>query len=117
MWTPFVWLSEGVTNLYEGIAVPNYLRYLRGTPLLPVALNLLAATSARLYLDTTDITEFDYVHIGDHSELERPGLPANHLFRRPRDEDRPRAHRPARDHEPQRGAVQRGVVTTPSWAR
>ena len=37
MWTPFVWLSEGVTNLYEGIAVPNFLRYLRGTPLLPVA--------------------------------------------------------------------------------
>ncbi|HWJ94807.1 MAG TPA: Pls/PosA family non-ribosomal peptide synthetase, partial [Telluria sp.] len=22
MWTPFVWMSEGVTNLYEGIAVP-----------------------------------------------------------------------------------------------
>ena len=32
MWTPFVWLSEAVTNLYEGIAVPNLLRYLRGTP-------------------------------------------------------------------------------------
>jgi non-ribosomal peptide synthetase-like protein len=43
MWTPFVWLSEGVTNLYEGIAVPNFMRYLRGTPWLPVALNILGS--------------------------------------------------------------------------
>ncbi len=32
MWTPFVWLSEAATNLYEGIAVPNFLSYLCGTP-------------------------------------------------------------------------------------
>ena len=25
MWTPFVWLSEAVTNLYESLAVPNLL--------------------------------------------------------------------------------------------
>ena len=33
MWTPFVWLSEAATNMYEGLAIPNFLRYLRGTPL------------------------------------------------------------------------------------
>lgn len=32
MWTPFVWLSEAATNMYEGMAVPSFLRYLRGTP-------------------------------------------------------------------------------------
>jgi non-ribosomal peptide synthetase-like protein len=57
MWTPFVWLSEGVTNLYEGIAVPSFLRYLRGTPLLPVALNMLGCKIGKgVYLNTTDIT-------------------------------------------------------------
>ena len=81
MWTPFVWLSEGVTNLYEGIAVPNFLRYLRGTPLLPVALNLLGSRIGKgVYLDTTDITEFDCVHIGDYSELNALASPQTHLF-------------------------------------
>ena len=81
MWTPFVWLSEGVTNLYEGIAVPNFLRYLRGTPLLPVALNLLGCRIGQgVYLDTTDITEFDCVHIGDYSELNALACPQTHLF-------------------------------------
>ncbi len=81
MWTPFVWLSEAVTNLYEGIAVPNFMRYLRGTPWLPVALNLLGSRIGRgVYLDTTDITEFDCVTIGDHSELNALACPQTHLF-------------------------------------
>ena len=43
MWTPFVWLSEAVTNLYESLAVPNLLDFLHGTPMLPWALRLLGA--------------------------------------------------------------------------
>jgi non-ribosomal peptide synthetase-like protein len=81
MWTPFVWLSEGVTNLYEGIAVPNFMRYLRGTPWLPMAFNLLGCRIGKgVYMDTTDITEFDCVHIGDHSELNALSCPQTHLF-------------------------------------
>ncbi|PHV06128.1 peptide synthetase [Janthinobacterium sp. BJB412] len=81
MWTPFVWLSEGVTNLYEGIAVPNFMRYLRGTPWLPLAFNLLGAKIGRgVYLDTTDITEFDCVSIGEYSELNALCCPQTHLF-------------------------------------
>ena len=81
MWTPFVWLSEAATNLYEGIAVPWFLRYLRGTPWLPPALGLLGARIGRgVYLDTTDITEFDCVHIGAHSELNALCCPQTHLF-------------------------------------
>ena len=81
MWTPFVWLSEGVTNLYEGIAVPNFMRYLRGTPWLPLAFNLLGSKIGRgVYLDTTDITEFDCVHIGEYSELNALTCPQTHLF-------------------------------------
>jgi hypothetical protein len=46
MWTPFVWLSEAATNMYEGMAVPNFLRYLRGTPWLPLAMNLMGCKIA-----------------------------------------------------------------------
>jgi hypothetical protein len=31
-------------------------------------------------MDTTDITEFDCVHIGDHSELNALSCPQTHLF-------------------------------------
>ncbi|MES2180880.1 MAG: Pls/PosA family non-ribosomal peptide synthetase [Pseudomonadota bacterium] len=81
MWTPFVWVSEGVTNLYEGVVVPNFMRYLRGTPWLPIAFNLLGSRIGRgVYLDTTDITEFDCVTIGDYSELNALVCPQTHLF-------------------------------------
>lgn len=81
MWTPFVWLSEAVTNLYEGLAVPNFLRYLRGTPWLPLALNLMGSRIASsAWLDTTDITEHDCVQIGEHSELNALCCPQTHLF-------------------------------------
>jgi len=81
MWTPFVWLSEAATNLYEGVAVPWFLRYLRGTPWLNDALKLLGADIGRgVFLDTTDMTEFDCVHIGAHSELNALCCPQTHLF-------------------------------------
>lgn len=81
MWTPFVWISEAITNLYESIAVPNFLEHLRGTPMLPVALRLLGVQiGTGVYLDTTDVTEFDCVSIGDHSELNAWSGPQTHLF-------------------------------------
>ena len=81
MWTLFVWTSEGITNLYEGLVVPNFMRYLRGTPWLPIAFNLLGCHIGRgVYLDTTDITEFDCVSIGDYSELNAMVSPQTHLF-------------------------------------
>ena len=81
MWTPFVWLSEAVTNVYESLAVPNTLDFLRGTPLLPWALRLLGAKIGRgVYLDTTDLTEFDCVQLGDETELNAGCGPQTHLF-------------------------------------
>ena len=81
MWTPFVWLSEATTSMYEGIAVPNFLRYLRGTPWLNVAMNVMGSKIANsAYLDTTDITEHDCVTIGAHSELNALSCPQTHLF-------------------------------------
>jgi non-ribosomal peptide synthetase-like protein len=81
MWTPFVWLSEAVTNLYESLAIPNFLDILRGTPMLPWALRLLGLQCGRgVFMNTTDITEFDCVRIGDEAELNAWCGPQTHLF-------------------------------------
>jgi non-ribosomal peptide synthetase-like protein len=81
MWTPFVWISEAVTNLYESLAVPNFLDLLRGTPMLPWALRCLGARVGKgVYLNTTDLTEFDCVKIGDEAELNAWCGPQTHLF-------------------------------------
>ncbi|MGA2253085.1 MAG: Pls/PosA family non-ribosomal peptide synthetase, partial [Thermoguttaceae bacterium] len=81
MWTPFVWLSEAVTNVYESLAVPNLLTHLRGTPFLPWALRMFGARIGRgVYMDTTDLTEFDCVRIGDEAELNGWCGPQTHLF-------------------------------------
>ncbi|MCT9810961.1 amino acid adenylation domain-containing protein [Acidovorax sp. Be4] len=81
MWTPFVWTSEALTSIYEAIAVPNFLEYLRGTPMLPSALRLLGVKIGHdVYIDTTDITEFDCVQIGDRCELNAWSGPQTHLF-------------------------------------
>lgn len=81
MWTMFVWLSEGITSLYEAVAVQNFLNYLRGTPFLPFFLRLLGSNIGKqVYMDTTDLTEFDCVSIGDRAELNSFSGPQTHLF-------------------------------------
>ena len=81
MWTPFVWISEAVTNLYESLAVPNFLDVLRGTPMLPWALRLLGVRIGKgVFMNTTDMTEFDCVRIGDGAELNAWCGPQTHLF-------------------------------------
>ncbi|MCK6490101.1 MAG: phosphopantetheine-binding protein, partial [Planctomycetes bacterium] len=81
MWTPFVWLSEAVTSMHESLAVPNLLDFLRGTPLLPVFLRLYGARIGRdTVLDSTDLTEFDCVEIGDGAVLNADCGPQTHLF-------------------------------------
>ena len=81
MWTPFVWASEAVTNLYESIAVPNFLDFLRGTPMLPPCLRLLGVKTGKgIYMDSTFLTEFDCVSIGDYAVLNGWCGPQTHLF-------------------------------------
>ncbi len=81
MWTPFVWKSEAVTSLYESIAVPNFFNFLRATPWLPLALRCMGARiGKRVFMDTTDITEYDCVSIGDDAVLHAGSGPQTHLF-------------------------------------
>jgi len=81
MWTHHVWRSEAITTTYEALAVPFMLDFLKGTPFLPVALRLFGVNiGKRVWLDTTDITEYDMVTIGDDAALNEDCGPQTHLF-------------------------------------
>ncbi len=81
MWTARVWISEGITTIYEALAVPFFLEYLKGTPWLPVFLRLLGVRiGKRVWMNTTDITEYDMVSIGDDTALNIDCGPQTHLF-------------------------------------
>ncbi len=81
MWTSKVWRSEGITSTYEALAIPFFLDYLKGTMWLPLVLRLLGLkTGKRVYMNTTDITEFDMVSIGDDAALNEDSGPQTHLF-------------------------------------
>jgi non-ribosomal peptide synthetase-like protein len=81
MWTWFVWTSEFVTATYEQLAVPLLLDFLRGTFFLAPVLRCFGVKIGRgCFLDTTDFTEFDLVHIGDYAVLSTHVGIQTHLF-------------------------------------
>jgi non-ribosomal peptide synthetase-like protein len=81
MWSWSVWRSEAITSTYEALAVPFFLEYLKGTPWLPMILRLLGVkTGKRVWMNTTDITEYDMVSIGDEAMLNDDCGPQTHLF-------------------------------------
>jgi len=81
MWTWKVWKSEAITTTYESLAVPFLLDFLTGTFWLPVALRMLGVKiGKRVCMNTTDITEYDVVSIGDDSALNEDSGPQTHLF-------------------------------------
>ena len=81
LWSPFVWRSELVTTAYENVAVPLLCEHLQGTPFLAWYLRLLGTkVGERVYFDTTDLTEFDTVTIGDDAALNGDCGLQTHLF-------------------------------------
>jgi len=81
MWTMPVWLTEAITSTYEALCVPFLLDFLRGTPWLPLILRIFGTkTGKRVWMNTTDITEFDMVSIGTDTALNEDCGPQTHLF-------------------------------------
>lgn len=81
MWTWAVWRTEGITSTYEALSIPFLLEYLQGTPWLPLFMRALGVkTGKRVFMNTTDITEFDMVSIGDDAALNADCGPQTHLF-------------------------------------
>ena len=81
LWSFFVWRTELVTSTYENLAVPLLLEPLKGTPYINLYLRLMGCRiGRRAYIDTTDITEFDLVRIGDDAALNEGAGLQTHLF-------------------------------------
>jgi non-ribosomal peptide synthetase-like protein len=81
MWTWKVWRSEAITSTYEALSIPFLLEYMQGTPWLPLLMRLLGVkTGKRVWMNTTDITEFDMVTIGNDAALNSDCGPQTHLF-------------------------------------
>jgi len=81
MWTYFVWISEAITAVYEMLLIPLLFEFLRGTPFMAWPLRLLGVKiGRRTLIDTTDITEFDLVTIGDGAILGYQAGLQTHLF-------------------------------------
>jgi non-ribosomal peptide synthetase-like protein len=81
MWTWFVWTSEFVTATYEQLVVPMLLDFLRGTFFLAPILRCFGVKIGRgCFLDTTDMSEFDLIHIGDYAVLNNSVGLQTHLF-------------------------------------
>ena len=81
MWTWQVWRTEAITSMYESLTVPFLFEYIKGTPFLPLFFRLMGVKMGkRVYMDSTDITEFDLVSIGDYCAINLDGGPQTHLF-------------------------------------
>ena len=81
LWSLFVWRTELVTSTYENLAVPLLLDPLRGTPFLNLYLRAMGCRiGRRAFIDTTDITEFDLVEVGDDAALNEDSGLQTHLF-------------------------------------
>ncbi len=80
-WSHFVWRTEFITGLYEGVAVPWLLQGLAGTPMMAPVLRLFGArVGRRAFMETTFLTEFDLVRVGDDAEVGEMTSLQTHLF-------------------------------------
>ncbi|MBL1258210.1 Pls/PosA family non-ribosomal peptide synthetase [Methylocystis sp. Sn-Cys] len=81
MWSFWAIRNETSTVLYWGMTGRILLDYLRGTPFLPWVLRVFGAKFGKgVYMDMTDITEFDCVKVGDYCALNMGSALQTHLY-------------------------------------
>ncbi len=81
MWSFWAMRTEAVAVMYWGMAGKVFLDHLRGTPFLPWTLRLFGAKFGKgVYMDTTDITEFDCVNVGSFVSINSLAALQTHLY-------------------------------------
>ncbi|HEV3259123.1 MAG TPA: Pls/PosA family non-ribosomal peptide synthetase [Gemmataceae bacterium] len=81
LWSPFVWATELVAAVTEWLGDTYLVRTLLGTPFACWYFRVLGAKiGRRVYLDTTEMTEFDLIEIGDDVALNDTCTIQTHLF-------------------------------------
>ncbi|WP_254432476.1 Pls/PosA family non-ribosomal peptide synthetase [Magnetospirillum sp. SS-4] len=81
MWSWWALRTEAVAVMYWGMAGKVLLDHLRGTPFLPWFLRLYGCRFGEgVFMDTTDITEFDCVEVGDFCTVNSLSALQTHLY-------------------------------------
>ena len=81
LWSTFVWRNELLNALHEHLAEPFLVGALTGTPFVCWYFRLLGARiGRRVYMETTDFSEFDLARIGDEAALNADCTIQTHLF-------------------------------------
>ena len=81
MWSWWALRTEAIAVLYWGLAGKVILDHLRGSPFLPMAMRLFGAKIGKgVFMDTTDITEFDCVTVGDWCAINAGSALQTHLY-------------------------------------
>ncbi len=81
MWSWWAMRTEAVAVLYWGLAGKVLIEHLRGTPFLPMVLRMFGTKIGKgVYMNMTDITEFDCVTVGDFVVLNGSSALQTHLY-------------------------------------
>lgn len=81
LWSVFVRRTELITGLYENVAVPALLSWITGTPWIAPVLRLFGVKiGKRVWMNTTFMSEFDLVDIGDDAAIGGATSLQTHLF-------------------------------------
>ncbi len=81
MWSWWSLRTEAVAVGYDALCSQGLLTHLCGTPMLPWFLRLFGTRIGKgVYMNCTDITEFDCVSIGDHAAINSGALLQTHLY-------------------------------------
>jgi non-ribosomal peptide synthetase-like protein len=81
MWSWWAMRTEAVAVLYWGLGGRVLFEHLRGTPFLPWMLRVFGAKIGKgVWMNSTDITEFDCVHVGDYCAINELSALQTHLY-------------------------------------
>lgn len=81
LWSYFVWKNEFINSICENFVYPFFQNVLLGTPYASLFFRLMGCKIGKnVFLDTTEITEFDLVEIGDNCSLNFGCTIQTHLF-------------------------------------
>ena len=80
LWSPYVWVNEALNGIYETVMAPALIPFM-GTPLAaPLMRTVGCRIGKKVYLESSLFSEFDMVHIGDFTAINRGSFLQNHLF-------------------------------------
>ncbi|NML63868.1 amino acid adenylation domain-containing protein [Hymenobacter sp. RP-2-7] len=81
LWSSFVWRNELVNSLCESYVYVYWQAALSGTPFATWFFQLMGSHFGHsVYMDTTEITEFDLAWVADHAVLNNGATIQTHLF-------------------------------------